>query len=108
MITLQEMYGIFITKMGNYKIPGPYLTILALLSERTKYDSLEYICNWIKIILKKSCFLKSMLLPNFAFDVIYTGNKAGFDPPNAETILLLNEKTDAFTFQATTAGYKKN
>ena len=25
--------------------------------------------------LKKSCFLKSMLLPNFAFDVIYTGKK---------------------------------
>ena len=23
---------------------------------------------------KKSSFLKSMLLPNFAFDVIYTGN----------------------------------
>ena len=25
--------------------------------------------------LKKSCFFKSMLLPNFAFNVIYTENK---------------------------------
>ena len=29
----------------------------------------------ISSALKKSYFLKSMLLPNFAFDVIYTGNK---------------------------------
>ena len=30
-------------------------------------------CSLIFLALKKSSFLKSTLLPNFAFDVIYTG-----------------------------------
>ena len=37
----------------------------------SKKQEWSLICSW----LKKSCFLKSMLLPNFTFDVIYTGNK---------------------------------
>ena len=47
-------------------------------------------CSLISSALKKISFLNPMLLPNFAFDVIYTGNKFSF----LKSLLLPNFAND--------------
>ena len=61
--------------------------------------------------LKKSCFTKLMLLPNFAFNVIYTGNKKIIHTPRRmgrdRVIIFLPKSHNLAVFAAKTTLQKQ-